>query len=133
MTRKLRGKPIAVKAAELAYAVPLVIAQRSARMAAARRPVPTKRDRIEFTRMHAEKAAALMESWNAMALHAWRVHHAFTVSSVRTLQTTWMRPDASALAAAWRLQSQSASLVHKVLDPVHRRVMANARRLAKHR
>ena len=129
---KRNRKPIAVKTLELALTVPRVIVHRTARIAAAGL-MPTTRDRIEFTRMHAEKTAAFFESWNAMTLHAWRANHAFAASIVRALLTTGVGPNASVTAAASRLQRQSVALVHKGLEPVHRRVMANARRLAKHR
>ena len=66
-TRRPRKTPsIARQAAELAVAVPQVIAHRLTRLALAG-PAPSARDRKEFRRMGAEKAAAFAESWNAMA------------------------------------------------------------------
>ena len=66
-TRRTRKTPsIARQAAELAVAVPQVIAHRLTRLALAG-PAPSARDRREFQRMGAEKAAAFAESWNAMA------------------------------------------------------------------
>ena len=64
--RPLKTPPLARQAAELAVAVPQVIAHRLTRLARAG-PAPSARDRQEFRRMGAEKAAAFAESWNAMA------------------------------------------------------------------
>ena len=130
--RSVKRKPIAVKAAELALAVPQVIAHRTARMAAAGL-APTMSDRVEFMRMHAEKTAACFESSNAMMLHAWRATFAFNASIMRALFMTGAARRASVVAAASRLSRQSAGIVHKGLDPVHRRVIANARRLGTRR
>jgi hypothetical protein len=129
---KRHRKPIAVKSAELALAVPQVIVHRTARMTAAGL-APTRRDRIEFARMHAEKAAAFFESWNALTWHGWRANHAFAASLVRALWTTGVVPSASMVAATSRLHREGVGIVHKALEPVHRRVMANARRLSKRR
>ena len=64
--RSPKSPPLARQAAERAVAVPQVIAHRLARLARAG-PAPSARDREEFRRMGAEKAAAFAESWNAMA------------------------------------------------------------------
>lgn len=130
--RSTRRKPIAVKSAELALTVPHVIAHRIARMAAAG-PVPTMSDRVEFIRMHVEKTAACFESWNAMTLQAWRANHAFNAAIIRALFLTGAGRHASVVEAASRLTRHSAAIVHKGLDPVHRRVIANARRLTTRR
>lgn len=66
-TRRTRkAPPVTRQAAELAVAVPQVIAHRLTRLALAG-PAPSARDRREFQRMGVEKAAAFAESWNAMA------------------------------------------------------------------
>jgi hypothetical protein len=83
--------------------------------------------------MHAEKAAAFLESWNALTWYGWCANHAFATSLVRALWTTGVVPSASVVAATSRLHREGVGLVHKALDPVHRRVMANARRLSKGR
>ena len=67
--RPRKTPPLARQAAELAVAVPQVIAHRLTRLALAG-PAPSARDRQEFRRMGAEKAAAFAESWNAMAQQA---------------------------------------------------------------
>ena len=128
----MKRKPIAVKTAELALAVPHVIAHRTSRMAAAGL-VPTTSDRVEFMRMHAEKTAACFESWNAMTLHAWRANYAFNASIIQALFMTGAGRRASVVAATLQLTRHSAGIVHKGLDPVHRRVIANARRLTTRR
>lgn len=100
----------AIRAAELAVAVPQVVAHRLARMATAG-PWPGARDRREFSRMGSEKVAAFHESWSAMWLNAWRAQMQFAMAM---LQGWW-----------W-----PARIVDQGLKPVHRRAVANARRLA---
>ena len=99
-----------LRAAELALAVPQVVSHRVARMAAAG-PWPGARDRREFHRMGSEKVAAFHESWTAMWWQAWRAQMQFA--------TAWMQ---------W--WSWPARIAEHGLKPVHRRAVANARRLA---
>ncbi len=61
-----KPKPVAVQAAEMAFAVPQVVAHRLARMAIAGAN-PSARDRKEFSGMVAEKQLAFTQSWQAMA------------------------------------------------------------------
>ena len=69
-SRKARGsRSLAVKAVELAFAVPQVVAHRITRMALSG-PKLSARDRKEFERMVAEKNAAFVESWIAMTARA---------------------------------------------------------------
>ena len=65
-SRARRTKSIGSKSAELALAVPQVVAHRLTRMAIAG-PKLSKRDQKEFQRMVAEKKNAFTESWIAMA------------------------------------------------------------------
>ena len=123
-------KPLAVKTAELALAAPQVMARRMLRITTVG-PMATRHDRSEFVRMHAEKPAAFFESWNAMLLHALRANQALTASIMRALLTASVSSPASAIAAASRLHRQSLRIAEKGLQPVHRRVLANARRLTR--
>ena len=65
--RRRPSTSLSAKTAELALAVPQVVAHRLLRMAHAG-PHLSARDRKEFARMVAEKNSAFGESWNAMAL-----------------------------------------------------------------
>lgn len=127
--RPRKTPPLARQAAELAVAVPLVIAHRLTRLALAG-PAPSTRDRKEFQRMGAEKAAAFAESWNAMARQA--------LEATPTLASAFLRafgPPARARAAAKSATPQVgravAAIVRAGLAPVHRRAVANAKRLSR--
>jgi hypothetical protein len=120
------------QAVELAFAVPQVVAHRVTRMAIAG-PTLSERDRKEFQRMGAEKTAAFGESWNAMTLQALRANQALTASFFRSFWSPSLkdRPSASAVAAQW--QSATLGVLDKGMAPVHRKAVANAKRLARTR
>lgn len=114
------------KAAELAFAVPQVVAHRVTRMAIAS-PDLSDRDRKEFQRMSAEKTAAFTESWNAMNRQAIRANHALAMSFFRSF---WKGgPSANAVAA--QMHSAALGVLGKGIAPVHRKAVANAKRLAR--
>ncbi|MFZ1640662.1 MAG: polyhydroxyalkanoate granule-associated phasin [Candidatus Contendobacter sp.] len=121
---------LVAKAAELAFAVPQVVAHRVTRMAIAG-PSLSERDRKEFQRMCIEKTAAFGESWNAMTLQALRAHQALAASFLRSFWSPSLkgRPSASAVAAQWH--SAALGVLDKGLAPVHRTAVANAKRLAR--
>lgn len=130
-SRRKRPSPsLAWKAAELAVAVPQVVAHRVTRMALAG-PKPSARDRKEFERMVAEKNAAFAASWAAMALQA--------ALAQQSLATSWMasflaagrgrKPSPAAAARQWN--AAALGVLGKGLAPVHRKAVANARRLAR--
>ena len=130
-TRRKRLSPsLAWKAAELAVAVPQVVTHRVTRMALAG-PKLSPRDRKEFERMVAEKNAAFAASWVAMAQQA--------ALAQQSLATSWMasflgagrgrQPSATASARQW--QAAALGVLGKGLAPVHRKAVANARRLAR--
>ena len=98
--RKRKTKSVVAKAAELAFAVPQVVAHRVTRMSIAG-PSLSERDRKEFQRMGAEKMAAFSESWNAMIMQALRANQALAASFLRSFWWPWLsgRPSASAMAA----------------------------------
>lgn len=125
-----RSAALATQAAELAFAAPQVVAHRVARMAAAGAR-PSARDREEFTRMVAEKQAAFFESWGAMAVQAAAAQHALAAS---WWQSCWALPGgALTQGQAWARQAQGEALgvLGKGLAPVHRKAVANAKRLAR--
>ena len=123
--RKLRR--IANQATELSFAAPQVVAHRAGRLALAATP-PSARDAAEFRRMGAEKSAAFVASWSAMALEAMRVQQAWAASLARSMLR--MSPiGVPALASMW--QAAGLGLFASGLEPVHRAATANARRLAR--
>ncbi|MGA0611545.1 polyhydroxyalkanoate granule-associated phasin [Caldimonas sp. KR1-144] len=124
---------LARQAIELSVAAPLVVAQRMARMAAAGTAnTLSARDRREFTRMGSEKLQAFQESWQAMGLQAWRAQFTFAQAWMADVSRLWLGgvpfvrwPDATPWAKA------SARWIGAGLAPVHRRAVANARRLGR--
>ena len=129
MRRPRKTPPLARQAAELAVAVPQVIAHRLTRLARAG-PAPSARDRKEFRRMGAEKAAAFAESWNAMALQAFEANQTLALSFLRAF---WSPASArsSAPSAARQVGRAAMGIVQKGLAPVHRCAVANAKRLSR--
>jgi|SRR6476661_9878751 len=122
---------LALQAAELAVAVPQVMAHRMTRMAIAG-PSPSPRDRREFTRMVAEKNTAFVASWQAMTAQAVVANQAFAATMLRSMWTSpWRAP--TPVAAMTQMQEAALGVFDKGMAPVHRKAVANARRLAKTR
>ena len=114
---------------EIGLATPQVIAQRTTRMALAG-PSPSAQDQREFLRMGQEKAEAFGESWLAMGLRLWQMQ----TSAAASLWAQWLRQGPQMLFAAEQPLLQALpQLLASGLKPVHRRVTANARRLARGR
>ena len=89
---------------ELGFAVPQVIAHRLARM-----------DPLELHRMGSEKVFAFSEAWLAMAAQAFLEQQRLALSLAQPLWFPWARIAARGVA------------------PIHRRAVANARRLRRRR
>jgi len=124
---------LARQAMELSLAAPHVVAHRMARMAVAG-PAPSARDRQEFWRMGNEKVVAFQQSWMAMWMQAWQIQlqlaRSFTMATTQALA----RGDAAAWAPLFDSATTGAtSLLTAGLAPVHRRAVANSRRLARSR
>ncbi|MBS0447018.1 MAG: hypothetical protein JSR59_13835 [Proteobacteria bacterium] len=120
---------LARKGAELAMVTPQVVMQRLLRMATA--PLPwSQRDRTEFTRMTSEKASAFGEAWFGMWLNSFETQQRMALA----LWRSFLVPGAGA-QGAWRAathwQDGAVSTLHRGLAPVHRKAVANARRLAR--
>lgn len=94
-------------------AVPQVVSHRLARMATARFP-PEERDRKEFIRMAAEKPQAFVQAWQAMAAGMLGVNRALLTALF-----------------GGRPHPIQTRLFDRMLDPIHRKVTSNARRLRK--
>jgi len=127
---KRKTGSIGARAVELAFAVPQVVAYRVTRMAIAG-PSVSERDRKEFQRMGAEKTAAFIESWNAMTMQAFRANQALAASFFRSfwLSSVKGRPSVNAVAA--QLQNAALGVLGKGIAPVHRKALANAKRLSR--
>jgi len=125
--RSRQTRSLMTQWAELAFAVPQVVAHRVTRMAIAG-SAPSARDRREFELMSAEKTAAFNESWNAMAVQTMRANQALALSMLRSL---WIPGRASANAVTTQLQNTALAVLGKGMAPVHRKATANARRLAR--
>jgi len=131
--RRRPSTSLSAKTTELALAVPQVVAHRLLRMAHAG-PHLSARDRKEFARMVAEKHTAFGESWNAMALQALQSQRTFAAAlalAATPTRSTRASPAAQTLAA--QLQQATLAVIGKGLAPVHRRAVANAKRLARTR
>lgn len=130
-TRRRRvHHPLAVKATELAFAVPQVVAHRVARMALSG-PKLSARDQKEFARMVEEKNAAFGESWRAMSAQAALANHALATSFFRSFLAAAHGKQPSAAASAAQFQKAALGVLGKGLAPVHRKATANAKRLAR--
>jgi hypothetical protein len=124
MSRHRSSLKLARQTGELALAAPQVVAHRVTRMLLAGAQ-PSARDRREFTAMGAEKVAAFQESWMAMGMQAWRVQQQMAFAWWQALFTPWAR----ARAPQW--PQAMMGVLGQGLAPVHRRAVANARRLGR--
>ena len=128
--RTQRSLSLLTKSAELAVAVPQVVAHRVTRMAIAG-PVPSARDRKEFKRMVAEKTPAFGEAWSSMAMQTVRANQALAALWLRALWAPSLRRGPSATAVATELQLATLGILGKGMAPVHRKAVANAKRLSR--
>ena len=120
--------------AQMMHAAPQVVAHRLRRMALAG-PQPSERDRREFHRMGAEKLAAFGEAWQAMA---WQVLKSNQQLALSMMRTWWPLLDPRVVSKAATLdqatqawQAATLDILGQGLRPVHRRAVANARRLGR--
>lgn len=130
-TRRSRAtQSLAVKAAELAFAVPQVVAHRVTRMALSG-PKLSARDRKEFELMVAEKNAAFSESWKAMTAQSALANQALAASFFRSFLSVAGGKKPSGMVSANQLHKAAIGVLGKGIAPVHRKAMANAKRLAR--
>lgn len=128
-TSSRRGsRSLATQTAELALAAPQVVAHRLTRMALAGH-TPNARDRKEFQQMGAEKVAAFQESWMAMYLQAWRVQQQMMATAMQSFWMPWSRMGGSSTNALEQWQKATIGILGQGMAPVHRRAVANAKRL----
>ena len=86
------------KSNELAAASSQVVAHRVTRMVMAG-PMPSQRDRTEFTRMVNEKHEAFAESWLAMAAQSLVAQQAIATTAWRSMFYPWL--GGGATPGAW--------------------------------
>ncbi len=128
--RKRVSGTLATQAAELAMAVPQVVAHRVTRMALSG-PKLSARDRKEFELMVAEKNSAFAQSWSAMATQAVIANQALAASFFRSFLSGAVGKRPSAVRSAAEIQKAALGILGKGLAPVHRKATANAKRLAR--
>lgn len=121
LKRKRQGTAAEVKLAELGLAAPQVIAHRLTRLALAG-PTMTARDRNEFTGMVVEKQTAFAQAWMGMFAEGVRLQQQFALSLL-TAATPWQH--------AARARSAASRIAGAGLAPIHRKAVANAKRLAR--
>ena len=126
--RRRATQSLAIKAAELAFAVPQVVAHRVTRMSLAG-PKLSARDRKEFELMVAEKNAAFGESWNAMVAQTALANQVLAVSFFKSFLAAAWGKKPSATGSAAQLQCAALGVLGKGFAPVHRKALANAKRL----
>ncbi|MBL8329756.1 MAG: hypothetical protein JNJ71_12965 [Rubrivivax sp.] len=127
-----KPKTALVKLGELGMAVPQVVAHRVTRMALAG-PLLSARDRQEFEGMVLEKQQAFTQAFAAVAQETVRVQQSLTGSWLRAMS---LRPGKAAMQPAQASQQLATALERiagKGLGPVHRKAVANAKRLSRTR
>jgi hypothetical protein len=115
---------------ELGFAVPQVVAHRLMRIAAAGSR-PSARDWSEFWLMGAEKIDAFSESWNAMLFELFRANLAFALSFGPSLWFPLPLTARSTRARTRHFERAALATLAKGVAPIHRRAVANARRLGR--
>jgi hypothetical protein len=132
LRRHRKAATVAIQATELAVAVPLVVAHRLSRMALAGSK-PTIRDHREFALMSTEKMAAFCESWNAMFSQSLRIQQDIVASMWRSFWFPWLNSRSFSVLPKIDLPHTALRVISKGMAPVHRRAVANAKRLSRTR
>ena len=127
---KRKQKSITTKAVELAVATPQVVAHRVTRMAIAGATL-SERDRKEFNLMVAEKKTAFAEAWQAMTTQTVRANQTLAASFVRSMWSPRGWGHESVGKALVQVQGAALGILDKGMAPVHRKAVANAKRLAR--
>jgi len=130
--RLRKSKSVSAQAAELAIAVPQVVAHRMTRLAMAG-PNVSARDRKEFQLMVEEKQAAFTEAFQAMAAQSMRAQGALAVSFMQSLWAPGLKGTPSASSLATQMHNATLGVLGKGIAPMHRKAVANAKRLARTR
>jgi hypothetical protein len=126
--RSNHSSRVASKSIELAFAAPQVVAHRLVRMARAG-PLPSLRDQQELMLMGTEKVAAFYESWTAMWLTAVQSNAALFFTPV--LSWSAARAALGSRMSPARAHRTALKILGSGMAPVHRRAVANAKRLGR--
>ncbi len=81
--------------------------------------------------MVAEKNTAFNESWKAMAAHAALANQALAASFFQAFLSAARGKKPSAVATANQLHKAALGVLGKGLAPIHRKAVANAKRLSR--
>ena len=81
--------------------------------------------------MVAEKTAAFSESWSAMTMQGYLANQALAYSFLRSFWLPLRKGRPSAYAMGAQLHGAALGVLSKGMTPVHRKVIANAKRLAR--
>lgn len=136
-----RANRLAVDAIELAFAAPQVIAHRAARMLTAA-AAPSANDQREWLQMGNEKLEAFGEAWVAITLQAIDANQRLVLSMLRwgwmpwigtLFWLPWAAPRWQTQRAMERIQHAGLGLLTAAMTPVHKRAVANAKRLRRRR
>ena len=125
-----KPKSLTAKAAELAVAAQQVVAHRVTRMAMAG-PNLSERDRKEFRLMVTEKHTAFAEAWQAMAAHAVHTNEDLAASFIQSALSPSSDSTPTVAEVTQQLRDAAESVFGKGLAPIHRKAVANAKRLSK--
>ena len=130
--RNSKTLSVATQLAQLSVAVPQVVGHRVARMAMAGTSL-SERDRKEFQGMVDEKTTAFTQAFTAMAAQTMRANQSLATSIWGALWSPShsKSPSPAAWAALW--QDASFGVLAQGIAPVHRKAVANAKRLARTR
>lgn len=134
MPYRHRRKPqrLAKQTIELGLALPQVLAHRMTRLALAGL-APSLRDRREFYLMGTEKVAAFYESWNAMLAEMLQANLKLALSPVFWWWSPWTDTRRLPRLGLARSKRTALAILSSGIAPVHRRAVANAKRLGRKR
>lgn len=127
--RKPSPQRIARQITELAFAAPQVVVHRVSRMAAAGN-APSARDRAEFARMSSEKVTAFYQSWAGMWAAALSTQMELAAAGATMAMAAARGNKANGTLA---MANAAAKVFGAGLSPVHKKAVANAKRLARRR
>jgi len=127
-----RSSKAARQAMELAIAAPQVVAHRALRAATAG-TTPSRRDQQEFWLMGMEKVIAFNQSWFAMFVEAGRASQQMALATMQACWAPWIAAPPTLSNVLQRAQSAALDIASAGTRPIHRRAVANARRLGRTR
>lgn len=94
-------------------------------------PLPSDRDRVEFTRMVSEKQLAFTEAWFAMVTQSFTAWQSISTAMLCSVWSPWIGGSSAPPELASRMQAATLDVLGKGLAPVHRTAVANAKRLSR--